>query len=120
MPTPHRRHLLRLAAALLAAVPVAFGLVRAVQTGIDVRYLWLAGAALLGSLAVMEVGRSAAGPRRVSPLRALVAVIVGAACAGATALFLGAKPGPGVAIVALGFGLCTGASAALAALSCES
>ncbi len=40
-----------LASVFLAAVPVMFGLIRAVNTGSDdVRYLWLAGAAILGSM----------------------------------------------------------------------
>ena len=42
-----------IAAILLLALPVAFGIIRVVDTGDDVRYLWLAGAAIVGSLAVV-------------------------------------------------------------------
>lgn len=112
-----RRQLLLLASALLAAVPVAFGLIRAVSTGDDRRYLWLAAAALFGSMMVMAPGRSTSGAARVSVIRALGAVTAGAACAAGAALLLGATFGLGVAIVAVGFGLCSGASAVLATLA---
>ena len=49
-----RRHWLLLAAVVFAAVPVSFGCIRAVTTGDDVRYLWTAGAALLGSMAAVR------------------------------------------------------------------
>jgi len=96
-------------------VPVTFGVIRAVSTGADLRYLWLAGAAMGGSMAVMPPGRGASGRAGVSLLRALGAVAAGATCAGLVAMLLGAKAGPGIAIVAMAFGLCTGTSAMLAA-----
>jgi len=108
---------LLLAAVLLGAVPAIFGLIRASTTGDDVRYLWLAAAAMLGSLAVMVLGYGASGPSRVSPTLAVGAITAGAGCAAATAIFLGAKAGPGVAIVALAFGLCTGTSAVLGTIA---
>ncbi len=117
MRSSRRRRLLLLASAFLAAVPVAFGLIRAVSTGDDVRYLWLAGAAILGSMVVMPLGRGASGPSQVSLGRALGAVAAGSLCAAATAVLMGARAGPGVAIVALAFGLCTGTSALFAALA---
>ena len=94
-----------------------FGLIRAISTGTDVRYLWLAGAALVGSAAVMVLKPDRAEPVRVSVGRALSAVAAGAACAAAASLLQGATAGPGVAIVAIGFGFCTGAGAVLAFLS---
>ncbi len=107
-----------LASVFLAAVPVMFGLIRAVNTGSDdVRYLWLAGAAILGSMIAMPRRCGASGPAHVTLGRALAAVGAGSACAAATALLMGATAGPGVAIVATAFGLCTGASAVLATLA---
>jgi uncharacterized membrane protein YccC len=108
---------LLLASVFFAAVPVTFGLIRAVSTGDDVRYLWLAAAAILGSMVVMPFGRESSGPAQVSLRRVLGAVAAGAVCAAATALLMGATAGPGVAIVALAFGLCTGTSALFATLS---
>lgn len=117
MRSVRRRQLLLLASVFFAAVPVTFGLIRAVRTGDDVRYLWLAGAAILGSMAVMPLGRASAGPAPVFLRRALGAVAAGALCAAATAVLMGATAGPGVAIVALAFGLCTGTSALFATLA---
>ena len=117
MPSPPRRPLFLVASALLALVPVAFGVIRAVSTGTDLRYIWLAGAAIIGSMAVGLIGVSP-GPARVPVWRAVGAVAAGTICAGATAILLmGAKVGPGIAIVALSFGLCTGASAVFAGLA---
>ena len=109
-----------LGSVLLAAVPVAFGLIRAVSTGNDVRYLWLAGAAILGSMVAVRSGRGASGLPPVSPGRAVGAVAAGSACAAAAALLMGSTAGLGVAIVAVSFGLCTGASAVLATVARES
>ena len=94
-----QRHpvLLLLTAVLLAGLPVLFGFVRAISTGDDFRYLWLAASAMVGSLAVMVPGYRASSPARVSLGRAVGAVAAGAGCAAATAIFLGATAGPGVA-----------------------
>jgi len=117
VPDSQRRHLLLLVAVLLAVVPVAFASVRAFNTGNDFRYLWLAAASLLGSLAVMVPAYRAPSPARVSAGRAVGAISTGAACAAATAVALGATAGPGVAIVAGAFGLCTGTSMVLGAVA---
>jgi hypothetical protein len=114
-PDSRRGRISLLGSVILAAVPVAFGLIRAASTGDDVRYLWLAGAAIVGSMATMRSGRS--GAAHVSIGRALGAVAAGSACAAAAAMLMGTTAGLGLAVVALGFGLCTGTSAVLAALA---
>ena len=111
------RRLLLVVSVLLAAAPVTFGLIRAVNTGEDFRYLWLAGAAIVGSMVVMTLRSGASARAHVSPGRALGAVAAGAACAAAAALLMGARAGPGVAIVASAFGVCSGTSAVLATLA---
>ncbi|WP_157898643.1 hypothetical protein [Luteitalea pratensis] len=113
-----RRHWLLLAATMAAAVPVAFGCIRAVTTGDDVRYLWMAGAAILGSMVFVPRRRSAARTPNVL-LRGLSAVACGVVCAAAMAVLQGARSVPSVAIVALAFGLCTGTSAVFAMLARE-
>ena len=113
MAAPHGR-LQRVASVALLGTPVAFGVIRALTTGNDLRYLWLAAAAILGSMAVAFAGGTAAG----GPIpggRTLFSVVAGAAGATAVALLMGTKAGPGIAVVALSFGLCTGAGAVLAA-----
>jgi hypothetical protein len=112
-----RRRLTVVAATLFAMVPVAFGVIRAVSTGTDIRYLWLAGAAILGSMGVMALMGGASAGGHLSLLRALAAAAAGAICAGVTAILMGATAGPGVAIVAMAFGLCTGTSAMFATLA---
>ena len=62
-PDSQRHHLLLLVAVLLAGVPVLFGFVRAINTGDDFRYLWLAASAIVGSLAVMLPRTAHQGPR---------------------------------------------------------
>jgi hypothetical protein len=117
MPSSRRGRLLLIASVLLAAVPVIFGLIRAVSTGDDVRYLWLAGAAILGSFVAIRRRHGASGTAHVSLRRGFGAVAAGSACAAAASLLQGATAGPGVAIVAIAFGLCTGTSAVVATLA---
>ena len=113
-----KRRLLIFASGLAGVVPVLFGLIRAVTTGgQDVRYIWLAAAALAGSAAVGRLLPGPTIPQRVSAWRATASVAAGTICAAAVAFLLGASAGPGVAIVALSFGLFTGASAELARLA---
>ena len=106
--------MLRVASVLLLALPVAFGVIRAVSTGSDLRYLWLAGAAIVGSMTVAFAGgTSNAGPVPIG--RTVLSIVAGAVCAAGVAMLMGTKAGPGIAVVAGSFGLCTGAGAVLAA-----
>ena len=108
---------LLLAAAMAAAVPVAFGVIRAVTTGDDVRYLWMAAAAILGSMAFVP-WRSGAARSSTLPIgRGMAAIVSGTVCAAVMAVIQGARSVPGVAIVAVSFGLCTGMSAMFAMLA---
>ena len=109
-----RRRVLLLAAVLLGAAPVVFGVIRATTTGNDFRYLWLAAAAIVGSMLVLPFWRHAG---HLSVWRGCGTVAAGALSAAAVAILTGAKAGPGIAIVASAFGLCTGTSGVLATLS---
>jgi hypothetical protein len=117
MPNLRRRPLLLLASVLFAAVPVSFGIIRAVRAGNDLRYLWMAAAAILAAIAVTRLWRGTAAPGDVSVGRALVAVIGATGSAAAAALILGATAGSGIAIVSFAFGVCIGVSAVLATLA---
>ena len=90
---------------LLAAVPFAFAGIRLLTTGNDARYLWLAIASTICAAAVL-VRRGSPGAAGFA--RTAAATIAAAAGAAAVALLLGARAGPGIAIVAAAFGLCSG------------
>jgi hypothetical protein len=102
---------------LFGAVPFAFALVRAVRTGYDLRYLWVALGALLGATVVLAVGR--AFNRRSSVTVALSAgsFVIATLLATGAALLLGTRLSPGVFVVGSGFGFCCAASCVLHALA---
>src|SRR5262249_23708438 len=99
---------------LFGAVPFAFALVRAVRTGYDLRYLWVAFGALLGAAIAMAMGRAARSRTSVRGLRALV---LARRLGTAVALLLGTQFGPGVLLVGSGYGVCLAASCVLYALA---
>jgi hypothetical protein len=103
-------------AVVFAVIPFAFGLVRAVTTGADFRYLWMAIASFIAA-----AGIDAIGARNVSPngglVRPMLTLFVATLLAGATGLLLGARGAAGILIVSLAFGVCFAASFALLALT---
>ena len=109
-----RQRVLYLAAILFALVPFAFGLTRALTTGTDVRYLWVALASFIGAAEVVAFGMRRA---KTSLSLAGVVLVVATLLASVTAYLLGARSAPAVLVVALAFGLCWAASCALYILS---
>jgi len=77
----------------------------------------------IGASTTKFVGRALnlKGPASIEGSYAVIgaggAVAAGAGCAAATAIFLGGTAGPGVAIVAGAFGLCTGTSMVLGTIA---
>ena len=100
---------------LFGAVPLAFALVRAVRTGDDLRYLWVALAALLGATIAMAMRN--ARRMRTSLGLGLTAFVLATLLATAMALLLGTQFGPGVLLVVSGYGACLAASCVLYALA---
>jgi len=100
---------------LFGAVPFAFALVRAVRTGDDLRYLWVALAALAGATIAMAIGK--ARRTRTSLGLGFSAFVVATLFATAVALLLGTQLGPGVWLVGSGFGGCLAASCVLYGLA---
>ncbi len=98
---------------VFAAVPFAFALIRAFQTGDDLRYLWVAIAGMCGAVATVWVaGRDGTGAKDGLVLSAVVftvATLLGVL----TAVLLGTKLGPAVVVVGAAFGCCFAAGAAL-------
>ncbi len=112
-----RERLLYLLAILFAVVPFAFGLLRALSTGTDFRYLWVAISSFIGAAAVMKVGSARTTTSRLSLTLVAVVLVIATLVAAATAFLVGAKSVPAVLVVALAFGLCWAASCALYTLS---
>lgn len=98
----------RTASVVFAALPFAFGVIRAVKTGSDYRYLSVALAAGVGALVLSLSARR-------SPLPGLAARIFVASLAIGilAAMLLGTKLGPGILIVAASFAACFAAACVL-------
>jgi hypothetical protein len=88
------------------SLPFLFGLLRAVATGNDFRYLWVAAASLVGA----AVFTAAMGRRMRRPRVALVlsagSFIVATLCATVAAVLQGTHVGAGLLIVASSFAFC--------------
>jgi hypothetical protein len=94
-----------------AAIPFAFALIRAVRTGYDLRYFWVALAALLGAMATTAVGMRHA--KRPIALAALVAgvFVIATLLAVLAAVLIGTTLGLGIIVVGSAFGFCFAVSA---------
>jgi hypothetical protein len=99
------------------AVPFAFALIRAAQTGDDFRYLWVALASLPGALVTLAVGSAYTGRRIAVVALAAGVFVISTLLAVLMALLLGTTFGPGIIIVGSAFGFCFAASALLLVLS---
>jgi hypothetical protein len=97
---------------LAAAAPLVFGLIRYMQTGSDLRMLWMACAALACALVLRVAGGVARSWLAGSTLTLVAATL----CAGAAGLLVGAPGTAGMWAVAIVFGLCLGASYAFSAI----
>ena len=104
-------------AILAAAVPFAFGVIRAIATGTDYRYLWMAIAAALGGGLVVVATKGARRTRAGMLMRSAAMLGLATVLAGVAGYLLGARAASGIVIVSLSFGLCDAASYLLASLS---
>lgn len=113
---PQSRRLFALSI-FVAAVPFVFALVRAVRTGYDLRYFWVALASLLGAVATMAVGR--AHVRRPIAVVAIVAgvFVIATLLAVFAALLIGTTLGLGMIAVGAAFGFCFAVGALLLILA---
>ena len=112
-----RQQRLRILSVVFAAAPFVFALIRALNARSDLRMLWMALAALLGTSAVMLTGQvRQRAPRAVLSLSA-IALLVGTLLAAWTAVRLGATAAAGIWPVSFVLAFCWVASYALDALS---
>jgi hypothetical protein len=103
VPAPWRLHPLSV---IFAAVPFAFALIRAVRTGYDYRYFWVAFASLIGAAGIVAISR---GSRRSLPIAfalSAAAFVSSTLLAMVAAMLLGTRMGPGMLVVAASFGIC--------------
>ncbi len=116
MPTSARRPI-PLGAVVFAAAPIVLALIRLLQTGHDLRMLWMAIAALIGAAAAAAVG--GIGRRRGGARVAvwLAAIVVGTALAAVVGRLLGATAMVGVVLVALVLAFCWATSLAIRAIA---
>lgn len=113
-PRQQRMHLLSIAFAL---APIAFSLIRAFQSRYDLRMLWMACVAFIGTAIVMTAGHARRRPNRGVFLLAGIALIVAMLLAGWTAMRLGATAAAGIWPVAFVLSICWVISFVLDALS---
>ena len=99
----------RVASVAFAALPFAFGVIRAVKTGTDLRYLWVALAAGIAALLLASVASALQG-RLLLGVFVFVASTAGGVVA---AMLLGTKLGPGILVVAASFAACFSAACLL-------
>ncbi len=78
---------------LFGAVPFAFAAVRALRTGSDFRYLWMALASLLGASAVMGGGKAAVRLPNSAVALSTGVFVIATSLAVLTAWFLGTRVG---------------------------
>jgi hypothetical protein len=96
-------------------MPFLFGLLRAVISGNDLRYLWVAAASLFGAAAFTAATHAPSHRRRIA--LSIGAFIVATLCSIAAAMLLGTRFGPGLLVVAASFGLCSAAGCTLFAIT---
>ena len=97
---------LRAAALIFVALPMAFGVVRAATTGTDFRYVWVAAASTAGAAVVARGGRAFVQTQAVI-LLAAAAFVASVLAAILAASWLGTSLGLGILVVAASFGLCS-------------
>ena len=108
--------MLKILALLCAATPFVFAMIRAVTTGTDVRYVYLAVAAMAGGMLVSALARGSRTPLSV-PLIVGLVLVVSTVLATGVGVLLGTHLGPGLLIVAGGFAVCFAAATWLSLLS---
>jgi hypothetical protein len=99
------------------SLPFLFGLLRAVTTGNDFRYLWVAAASLLGAGVITTFAGAQIRQPRVAIALSVGSFIVATLCATAAAMLLGTRFGVGLLVVASSFGFCCATGCTLFAIT---
>src|SRR5262249_14268528 len=99
------------------SLPFLFGLLLAVTTGNDFRYLWLAAASLFGAAVISALAGGQVRAPRVAIALAVSSFIAATLCATAAAMLLGTRFGVGLLVVGSSFGFCCAAGCMLFAIT---
>src|SRR5262245_31509872 len=99
------------------SLPFLFGLLRAVTTGTDFRYLWVTAASLFAAGWITAFAHAPIRQPRVAVGLSVGSLIVATLCGTAAAMLLGTRFGPGLLVVALSFGFCCAAGCTLFAIT---
>lgn len=91
---------------LFALAPIGFGVIRAVRTGNDFRYLWVALASLVSAAIVFVIGNVDSRRPTVAAVRATWVFVIATLFAVIAASLLGARLGPASLVVTSAFGFC--------------
>lgn len=102
---------------VFGVAPFAFGLLRYVQTGYDLRMLWMAVASFVGAGLVWVTAKGRSDRARTTLTFSILTLVVTTLLATLTGFMLGATSGPGAWMVAFVFGLSWTATYVLGALS---
>ena len=94
----------RLFGLLLVAVPFVFGALRALSTGTDFRYVWIAVATTITGWIALKAGLST---NKVALGRLMVAIVASTLVATAVGFAQGASSVPAVLVVGAGFAICS-------------
>jgi hypothetical protein len=107
--------MIRSVSVFFVTMPFLFGLLRAVMSGNDFRYLWVAAASLFGAAAFTAAIQAPSHKRRIA--LSIGAFLAGTLCAIAAGMLLGTRFGPGLLIVAASFGFCSATGCTLFAIT---
>jgi len=99
------------------SLPFLFGLLRAVTTGTDFRYLWVAAASLFGAGLLTAFATAPIRRPRVAVALSVGSFIVATVCGTAAAMLLGTRFGLGLLVVASSFAFCCAAGCTLFAIT---
>jgi hypothetical protein len=103
-------------AAGATGLPFAFGIIRAVTSGHDFRYIWVALASSMAGAGVMTYGKVSSPSWRSALTLAAGVFVVATTAAVLAARLLGTTIGPGMLVVASSFGLCFAFAAGLSSV----
>lgn len=98
---------------IIAGIPVGFATLRAITTGADFRYFWLALASTLGAAGMLMIANRARPEPPGLVVRAAFALFTASGAAGVVGFAQEGSSLPALIVVALGFATCSAAGLAL-------